>query len=148
MTAAPDKIAKIIAITDRLGQIVAEENDLLASRRTADMEIHRDEKARLSEAYEREMEDLKAHPSWLEGGARDDVVRLKAATRNFREILAQHKRAMLAAKTVTERMLRSIGDEVAKRQRPPSGYSKNATLTAAMGGGTGPAVSLALNQVV
>lgn len=148
MTTPAEKISAIIAMTDRLGEIVAAENELLAARRSSEIGAHRDEKARLSEAYEREMADLKANRSWLAASADEDIARLKASNRSFHAILAKHRRAVLAAKTVTERMLRAIGEEIAKRQRPLNSYGQDATLNSAFGGRSGPAVSVALNQVV
>ena len=148
MTTPAEKISAIIALTDRLGEIVTAENELLAARRSSEIGAHRDEKARLSEAYEREMADLKANQSWLAASADEDIARLKSSNRSFHAVLAKHRRAVLAAKTVTERMLRTIGEEVAKRQRPLNSYGQNATMTPAFGGPSGPAVSVALNQVV
>ncbi len=148
MTTPEEKISAIIAMTDRLGEIVTEENRLLAARRSSEIGAHREEKARLSEAYEREMADLKANQSWLAASTAEDIARLKASNRSFHAILAKHRRVVLAAKTVTERMLRTIGEEIAKRQRPLKSYSQNATMTPAFGGPSGPAISVALNQVV
>lgn len=148
MTIPAEKISAIIAITDRLGEIVVAENELLTARRSAEIGAHREEKARLSEAYEREMADLKANQSWLAASTDEDIARLKASNRSFHAVLSQHRRAVLAAKIVTERMLRTIGEEVAGRQRPLKSYSQNATMNPAGGGPSGPAISVALNQVI
>ena len=73
---------------------------------------------------------------------------MKTNFARFRDILDSHNRALFVAKTVTERLMRAVTNEVAGRDKTLHGYSNKAlprALTAPLGGRP---VSLALNQVV
>lgn len=148
MSRADARIANIISITQRLSALAAAEIEMLATGDTAEIAAHQKEKAGLAQVYQVELKALRANHSWLRSSGPADVDRLKAATRRFQEILEQHRCAMAAAKTVTERLLKTIGEEVAKRQWPVKGYDKTATVRMNSGAHTAPAVPVALNQIV
>jgi len=148
MTPAPGRIAEVIGVTEQLSRMVAEESELLRARRTQEIGARHQEKARLAELYRVELEALRAEPSWLEAAAPGEVDRLKAATRRFHDVLERNRRLVIAAKTVTERMFKTIGEEVAKRQRPVNGYDHGAVLRTIPNVDRMPAAAIAVNQVV
>ncbi len=145
---AEARIANAISLTERLGELVTAENGMFAAKQAAEIASHQDEKTRLTQAYQAEMQALRDNPSWLRAAAPADVDRLKAATRSFQDILDVNRRALLAAKTVTERLFKTIGDEIAKRQRPVQRYDKSATVASSSGAFSAPAASVALDQVI
>lgn len=148
MTPAAARIAEVIGVTEQLSQMVAEESELLTARRTQEIGARHEEKARLAELYRLELEDLRRDPSRLEAAAPGEVDSLKAATRRFRDILERNQRLVVAAKTVTERMFRTIGEEVAKRQRPVNGYDRGAVMRTLPNVDRMPAAAIAVNQLV
>ena len=148
MVGAQARIADIINVTEGLGAIMAAEYEMLATKRTAEIAAHQEKKARFAQAYQNQIEALRSNPSWLRAIQAADVDRLKAATRRFHEILERHRRAVLAAKTVTERLLKAVGDEIGKRQRPVTGYDETASVKRHSGPHAAPAISVALNQMV
>ena len=125
---ALDKIASMIEVARRLGDLVAEENAILKSRRPRELANHQDEKNRLTGAYERQLSDLKRDPELLRGMAPDVVSRLKAATRHFQVQLEEHRRIVQAAKSVTERMLNAITRHAGKGHKTVEAYDRGAVM--------------------
>ena len=66
----------------------------------------------------------------------------------FHRLLDDHRRALEAAKTVTERLVRTIADELAGDDRPTHRYDQNALIVQRRSAYGGRAVSLALDQVI
>jgi hypothetical protein len=139
-----EKLAVLVA---RLGDAVNRETKLIATRRPNEIERFKQEREQLTAAYERGIEYVKANPSLLKGADAGTVTKLKQAMARFHELLNEHRRAVFAAKTLTERLIGAITEEVARRERPLGGYTRNATIRTAPQRATRP-VSLALNQVV
>lgn len=148
MRPAEARIAEVIGTTEQLIVMVDEESELLTERRTQEIGARHEEKARLVELYGSELEALRADPSWRQAAAPGEVDRLAAATRRFHEVLDRHRRLVVAAKSVTERIFRAIGEEVARRQRPINGYDSGAALRTVPNVDRMPAAAIAVNQLV
>ncbi len=149
---APTELAvgNLIIVTESLAKLIAEEQDLLERRRPRDIGPLLEEKHRLTRAYARESAALKADPEWRRKVAPADVVRLTRSTARCRELTATHERRLAAMKQVSEGLLKSIGEAVARKRAPAQGYNHKAGLYAAgtRPGATPGAVSIALNQRV
>ena len=105
------------------------------------------EKERLIGEYELEMGQLNGNPSAITSAGPDTLERLKDATSHFREVMEEHRRLVQSAKSVSDRMLKTITEEVSQRQRPVTGYTAKAEMRTPFSRTQTP-VSLALNQVV
>ncbi len=70
---------------------------------------------------------------------------IKKITDEFRESLRDHARVILRLKAITEGIVRSVGEEVTKRNRPVVGYGSNAAFK--MPSHMKP-TSLSLNKVI
>jgi hypothetical protein len=140
-------IDSLTQVTARLGEVVLAENEILRTRRPRELAAWQEEKQRLTGVYEHHMSALKANPALMKQASKDEIDALKAATRGFREALGEHRRLVQSAKSVTERLIQSISNEVAKRQRPVARYDTTGAMPAPLAAARGP-VSLALNQVV
>ena len=140
-------IDSLTQVTSRLGEVVLAENEILRTRRPRELAAWQEEKQRLTAAYEHHMSALKANPALMKQASKDEIENLKAATRSFREALGEHRRLVQSAKSVTERLIQSISNEVAKRQRPVNRYDTRGQVQAPLAAAHRP-VSLALNQVV
>lgn len=140
-------IDSLTQVTARLGDVVLAENEILRTRRPRELAAYQEEKQRLTVAYEHHMAALKANPGLMKQASAAEIEALKSATRQFREALGEHRRLVQSARSVTERLIQSISNEVAKRQRPVNRYDNRAVVQAPLAAARGP-VSLALNQVV
>lgn len=141
-------VGNLIIVTESLAKLIAEEQDLLDRRRPREIAPLQDEKHRLTRTYAREAAALKSDPDWRRKVPPASMARLKSATARCRDLTEQHERRLAAMKNVSEGLMKSIGDAVARKQAPAQSYNQRAGLYAA---GTRPtsspgAVSIALNQ--
>ena len=109
-----DIIQSLVQTTERLGDLVDVENVVLKDRQPHKLANNYDEKDRLVTVYEREMSELRANPTFLERSNTEEVGRLRAATRRFQEVLEEHRRLVQTAKSVTDRMIRTITEEIVR----------------------------------
>ena len=146
MPAAAERIAGLIDITERLGEVVEQETTLLKQRRPDQIGTLLPRKTQLGAAYEEELTIVGRNRDFLMKEAPHEMGQLQSVVARFRKTLDEHGRVLAAAKVVTERMVRNISDEVARRDRPDAGYSRYARQ--ARPNRTSRPVSLAVNQVV
>ena len=143
------KIANAITqITDRLADVIAQENIALKDRRPRYLLETLAEKEQLTSAYESKMQELHNEPKLLSGLQETEMERLKNATTRFQDALEDHRRLVQTTKSVTERMLREITREVSKRQNPVSTYDQQAGMQNQVMGKSRKSVTLAYNETV
>jgi len=143
---AIERISSLIEITKRLAKVIQQETTLLKQRRPADLADLQAEKTQLGAAYEEELTIVGQNSDFLVKEAPQEMQELQKVIAWFRKILDEHGRVLAAAKVVTERMVRNISEEVARKDRPDEGYSRYARKTR-LSRASRP-VSLAINQVV
>ena len=143
---ATQRISALIEITKRLAKVIQQETTLLKQRRPADLADLQAEKTQLGAAYEEELTIIGQNSDFLAKEAPKEMQELKNVIAWFRKILDEHGRFLAAAKVVTERMVRNISEEVARKDRPDEGYSRYARKPR-LSRASRP-VSLAINQVV
>ena len=135
-------------ITERLAEIILQENQALKQRRPRELAETQAEKERLANEYEGKMRDFQSDPKLITRLQAGDVDRLKAATGRFQDALEDHRRLIQTTKSVTERMLREITREVARRQNPVTTYDQQAATRTSVMGKSRKTVTLAYNQTV
>ena len=136
--------AQLVRLTISLTELIARETDLLKARRPRDAQKLHAEKSRLMAEYRETLNRLRVNEQSL--GPKDSPERkyIRKLTDKFREMLRDHARVVLRLKSVSEGLIRSVGEEVSKRNRSVVGYGKNAVQSAARARPT----SLSLNQVI
>lgn len=132
MSSSHAQFQRLKSLTITLTDLLARENALLAERRPQDIVEFQGEKERLGHAYSEEMTLLRQNPDWLQSIEAAERTSLREATKRFKQTLDENRRALLVRKTVSEGIIRSIGEEVASKNRPVQSYSKNAQLGPAM----------------
>ena len=138
-------ISSLISITKRLTSVILEENKLLETRRPAEAAALAAEKSRLNTAYEREIMDIKKRGGMESIDDASMLSQLRQETKAFHVALDKHKRILVRLRTVTESMIKAIGDEVSKRANPVQNYGGNAALAPSP---YKTPTSLSLNQVI
>lgn len=143
-------VGNLIAVTESLARILAEENALLENRRPRDLQPLLDEKQRLTRAYAREAAALKADPQWRTKVGANELRRLKHSTGLCQDLTVSYGRRLSAMKQVSEGLVKAIGEATAARQAPARGYDRRGAVHAAGIRPSTPAapVSIALNQRV
>ena len=123
---ADDRVAQLTALTQRLTGLLAAEAASFEARRPQDAAANAEETARLANLYRHESLKVKSDPSLVEGAPTELKEKLVAATRAFDAVLARHGRAVEAAKTITEGLIRAIAEEVHKQRHAVTGYGPKA----------------------
>jgi hypothetical protein len=118
----------LILITDRLVDLITAENEMLKTRRPSELNKQIDEKQRLAAMYAREMAALQKEPARVAAAAPADAQHLRETTARFRALVEENGRRVNAMRIVSERMIKAVGDEIAKRNRAVSAYDKKAAV--------------------
>ena len=137
--------AKLVRLTKSLCDLIARETSLLKLRRTQEAQQLHGEKSKLMAEYKTTMNQLQVNEHLLgekESGHRKYI---KFVTEKLREILRDHARVVLRLKSVAEGLIKSVGEEVAKQQRPVTSYGRNAAYQVSKAARP---MSLSLNQVI
>ncbi len=122
----PDRIAALLALTERLAAALAEETAAFEARRPHDVARGSAETLRLANLYRHESARIKAQPGLLAAASPTQRQRLRDATVAFEATLARHGRAVGAARTVTEGLVEAIAREIAAARPRPAGYGPGA----------------------
>jgi hypothetical protein len=118
---AEDRVSQLIALTERLTERLAQETRAFENRRPQDVLPGLEETQRLANLYRHESARVKADRSLIETADLKQRMALMQATEAFEAVLARHARAVEAARTVSEGLVRTIAAEVAE-VRSPGGY--------------------------
>lgn len=137
--------AKLAKLTVELCELIVRETKLLKDRLPREAQQLHGTKNRLMAEYRETLQLLQVNDKLL--GPKDSKARkyIRQLTDNLREALRDHARIVLRLKSVAEGIVKSIGEEVIKKDRPVVSYGQNAAFKQ-------PAVarptSLQLNQVI
>lgn len=140
---ATDRAQQLVALTDRLTKLMALEVQLLNEHRPGDISDFQDERSTLATIYSQELLLIKQDRSLIEGITRDLRDQLRDSTVTFQATLAAHGLVLQRMKTISEKIVKAVSDEVAKSRAPRLGYGKNAMLNARPSSAS---VPLAINQ--
>ncbi len=119
---AQARVTQLLALTERLTARLTSETAAFEAHRPQDVAAGVAETQELANHYRREVARVKAEPDLLSpapAAARQALIR---ATRSFEDTLARHARALEAAKTVSEGLVRVIAGEVAAQRAKGVGY--------------------------
>lgn len=121
---AADRVEQLIVLTERLTELVAAQALAFEQHRPQDAAASLEETTKLANLYRHESAKVRARPALIGGAPIAARTRLTRATEAFDAVLARQSRALNAAKTVTEGLVRAIAEEVAaQRERgAPDGY--------------------------
>lgn len=130
---ATARLRQLIDLTQRLTASLAEEARAFENRRPQDAAAIVAGTASLANAYRRESAQLKADPASIAAAPVAERTALIAATEAFEAILSRHARAVEAARTVSEGLVRTLAAEVAGQRGSPSAYGSSGHATAGDG---------------
>ena len=119
---ATDRVEQLILLTDRLTSLIALEAQAFEARKPHEAAQYLEETARLANLYRHESTRVRQDPTMVAEAPADQRTRLLRATEAFDAVLARQARALEAAKTVTEGLVRAIAEEVASQRTAGLGY--------------------------
>ena len=135
-----DRVDQLILLTERLTELVALEAHAFESRRPQDAAVHVEETSKLANLYRHESARVRANPDLVATTDIKQRTRLIRATEAFDAVLARQGRALEAAKTVTEGLVRAIAEEVASSRQKGASYDADGM------SGRAAATAITLNQ--
>ncbi len=140
------RLGDLIAITNRLIDLMGKEIEMLRSMRPQDIGALQKDKVNLALAYERHMHELRDDPSLLATAKPNLKVELKRITGRFQEMLNENESAIKAVKSVSEKLLTAIANAVTEQRGNAAAYSKDGAI-GGHGGVTGAKTApLTLNE--
>ncbi|HWA63456.1 MAG TPA: flagellar basal body protein [Caulobacteraceae bacterium] len=128
---AQTRVEALIVLTERLTSAIAHQAQAFEAHRPQDAAGQMAEVAQLANVYRRESAEVRQNPGLVQAAAPALRARLTRATEAFDAVLARHGRAVTAAKTVTEGLVRAVAEEVATQRSMTSGYGAKGTSNAA-----------------
>ncbi|MET3524993.1 flagellar basal body protein [Phenylobacterium koreense] len=123
-TDAADRVEQLILLTERLTELVAQDAQAFEQRRPQDVGQNLEETSKLANIYRHESARVRANPALVSGAPLEQRTRLIRATEAFDAVLARQGRALDAAKTVSEGLVRAIAEEVAAQRQSGAGYGR------------------------
>ena len=140
-TDASDRVEQLIGLTERLTELIAQDALAFEQRRPRDATQNIEETSKLANVYRHESARVRANPAMVASAPLALRTRLIRATEAFDAVLARQGRALEAAKTVSEGLVRAIADEVAAQRNTGTGYGQGGVASA-----PAPATSITLNK--
>jgi hypothetical protein len=119
---AADRVEQLVILTERLTQLIAKQAQAFEERKPQDAALLLEETSRLANLYRHESARVRADTSLVQSAPLAARQRLIRATEAFDAVLARQGRAIEAAKTVTEGLVKCIADEVAAQRQQVSVY--------------------------
>ena len=107
---ALERVAVLLALIERLRQVMAEENNCIKRMRIDDIGELQEEKRLLAEAYEKELRGFRANASVMAELSIEARLTLQEAMRELQLAVRRNTDTLRAAKTVIERMLRRVSE--------------------------------------
>ncbi|MBU1376656.1 MAG: flagellar basal body protein [Alphaproteobacteria bacterium] len=138
-TDATDRVEQLVILTERLTELIANQAQAFEQRRPQDAASMLEETSRLANLYRHESARVRADPRMVESAPLEARTRLVRATEAFDSVLARQGRAIEAARTVTEGLVKCIAEEVASQRTKASSYGATGLQTA---GATATAITL------
>jgi hypothetical protein len=114
---AADRVDQLVILTERLTELVAAQALAFEQHRPQDAAGFVEETSRLANLYRHESARVRAKPAMIAEAPLAERLRLTRATEAFDAVLARQARALDAAKTVTEGLVRAIAEEVAVQRQ-------------------------------
>lgn len=133
---AASRVDQLTILTERLTDVVARQCQCFETHRPQDAALVMEEAARLANLYRHESARVRADPGLVMAAPLELRRRLIQATEAFDAVLARHARAVMAAKFVTEGLVRAIAEEVASQRDQLGGYGPGARTPMSAGAAT------------
>jgi len=138
---ATDRVEQLIILTERLTELIAQQALAFEQRRPQDAAALLDETSRLANLYRHESARVRADRRLVESAPKQARARLVRATEAFDAVLARQGRALEAARTITEGLVKCIAEEVANQRSQAAVYGAGGQQAA-----TAAATAITLNK--
>lgn len=125
---AGQMVDRIVETVDRLNSIMQRETELIRAAKLKEAGQLVEDKATLAGLYQRELEAVRAAASVIGRLVPDRAEKLRHRLAGLQETLSVNLAVVGTARAVAEDMMRTVADEVSKRDRPTV-YGLQGTMT-------------------
>lgn len=129
---AGNRVEQLTGLTEKLTALITEECQAFEQRRPHEVTKTLEETGRLANLYRHESMRVRNNVGLVQAAPLAKRMRLMQATEAFEAVLARHGRALEAAKTVTEGLVRAVAEEVASTRATGAGYGPTGVNAAAL----------------
>ena len=116
-TTAEARVRALIDLTESLSALVAQENDILATRRPRDLAPLQAEKARLAAAYAGAIRDVARDRAAVAGAGSPLIEKLRELTKTFEGCALRQQALLEGATKAGEGLVRAVAGEAARNAR-------------------------------
>ena len=124
-----DRADQLIAITDRLSTLIAQEIEAHQENRLDASSQDWAEKEKLAHAYRIEITNIRTNPALLAEASQSQKEELKTKVEAFAHLTERHADALAVSKDVAEGLVRAMTEEVASTRAAPAGYGRAGAVT-------------------
>lgn len=123
---ASNRVDQLVELTERLTGLISQECRAFEERKPHEVAQTLDETARLANIYRHESLRVRGNVALVQAAPVIKRHKLMQVTEAFEAVLARHGRALEAAKTVTEGLVRAVAQEIADTKPTGAGYGPTA----------------------
>jgi hypothetical protein len=132
--APSDLVERIIGLSEMLIDVVERETACLQMSQPLKIGELQEEKTRIANEYAMDIRTITLRKELIDRASAEKVTRLKSSMTKLDTVLTVNQKALAAAKSVSERILKSVADAVVERRAPTLGYGRNAAHVRSTGG--------------
>jgi parvulin-like peptidyl-prolyl isomerase len=122
-------VERVLSVSEQLTDVIRRESELLESNQPLSIGELQEEKIRLSNEYAMDIQAISLRKELIDRAPAEKINRLKTAMATLNTALERNGNLLLAAKSVSERILKSVADTVNEHKAPSLGYGRNAAMT-------------------
>lgn len=121
-------VDRLLSTSEGLADVVRRETVCLKEGKPLSIEALQEEKTRLANEYAMDIQAVARRKEMIDRAPADRVARLKSSMTGLNMALSENRIALDAAKSVSERILKSIAAHVGERNAPALNYGRNAAV--------------------
>lgn len=122
-------VERVLSVSEQLTDVIRRESELLESNQPLSISELQEEKIRLSNEYAMDIQAISLRKELIDRAPAEKINRLKTAMTALNTALERNGNLLLAAKSVSERILKSVADTVNEHKAPSLGYGRNASMS-------------------
>jgi len=126
-------VERVLLLSTQLLDVITRETEMLETQQLLKIGELQDEKIRLANDYAMDIQAISRRKELIDRAPSEKIARLKAKMAELDAALTRNRDVLGAAKSVSERILKSVADTVNEHKAPTLGYGRNAAMTSRAG---------------
>lgn len=122
-------VERMLSVSQQLTDVICQETELLKTSQPLRIGELQKEKIRLSNEYAMDIQAISLRKELIDRAPAEKIGHLKAAMSKLNTALEHNSNMLGAAKSVSERILKSVADSMNEHKAPALGYGRNAAMT-------------------